>query len=44
MNNETMTYDYTVVRQFAIMTIVLGIVGMLIGVFILTNGLAGAKF
>lgn len=34
MNNETMTYDYTVVRQFAIMTIVLGIVGMLIGVFI----------
>jgi len=34
MNNETMTYDYTVVRQFAIMTVVLGIVGMLIGVFI----------
>jgi cytochrome c oxidase cbb3-type subunit 1 len=29
-----MTYDYTVVRQFAIMTVVLGIVGMLIGVFI----------
>jgi cytochrome c oxidase cbb3-type subunit 1 len=34
MNNETLTYDYTVVRQFAIMTVVLGIVGMLIGVFI----------
>jgi len=34
MNNETMTYDYTVVRQFAIMTVILGIVGMLIGVFI----------
>ena len=34
MNNETMTYDYTVVRQFAIMTVVLGIVGMLIGVLI----------
>ena len=34
MNNETMTYDYTVVRQFAIMTIVLGIVGMSVGVLI----------
>jgi len=34
MNNETMTYDYTVVRQFAIVTVILGIVGMLIGVFI----------
>ena len=34
MNNETMTYDYSVIRQFAIMTIVLGIVGMLVGVFI----------
>jgi cytochrome c oxidase cbb3-type subunit 1 len=34
MNNETMTYDYSVVRQFAIMTVVLGIVGMLVGVFI----------
>jgi len=34
MNNETMTYDYTVVRQFAIVAVVLGIVGMLIGVFI----------
>ncbi len=28
------TYNYTVVRQFAIMTIVWGIVGMLVGVFI----------
>jgi cytochrome c oxidase cbb3-type subunit 1 len=34
MNNQTMTYDYTVVRQFAIATVVLGIVGMLVGVFI----------
>ncbi len=34
MNNETMTYDYTVVRQFAIATVVIGIVGMLVGVFI----------
>jgi len=34
MNNETMTYDYTVVRQFAIATVVLGIVGMLVGVLI----------
>ena len=34
MNNETMTYDYSVVRQFAIATVILGIVGMLIGVFI----------
>ncbi len=34
MNNETMTYEYSVVRQFAIMTVVLGIVGMLVGVFI----------
>jgi cytochrome c oxidase cbb3-type subunit 1 len=34
MNNETMTYDYSVVRQFAIATVVLGIVGMLVGVFI----------
>ncbi len=34
MNNETMTYDYSVVRQFAITTIILGIVGMLIGVLI----------
>src|SRR5436853_7126711 len=28
------TYNYTVVRQFAIMTIVWGIVGMLVGVII----------
>ena len=28
------TYNYTVVRQFAIMTIVWGIVGMSVGVFI----------
>lgn len=34
MNNETMTYDYSVVRQFAITTVILGIVGMAIGVFI----------
>ncbi len=34
MNNETMNYDYTVVRQFAIATVILGIVGMLVGVLI----------
>ena len=34
MNDETMTYNYKVVRQFAIMTVVWGIVGMLVGVFI----------
>lgn len=34
MNNETMTYDYAVVRQFAITTVILGIVGMAIGVLI----------
>ena len=28
------TYNYDVVRQFAIMTIVWGVVGMLVGVFI----------
>jgi cytochrome c oxidase cbb3-type subunit I len=28
------TYNYTVVRQFAIMTVVWGVVGMLVGVFI----------
>ena len=33
MNTQT-TYNYKVVRQFAIMTIVWGIVGMLVGVFI----------
>src|SRR3954468_18021896 len=27
-------YNYTVVRQFAIMTVVWGVVGMLVGVFI----------
>ena len=31
---EQQTYNYTVVRQFAIMTIVWGIVGMLVGVLI----------
>jgi len=34
MNNETMTYEYTVVRQFALATVVIGIVGMLVGVVI----------
>ena len=34
MNNETMTYEYTVVRQFALATVVIGIVGMLVGVLI----------
>ena len=34
MNNETMTYDYAVVRQFAITTVILGIVGMAVGVLI----------
>ncbi|MEJ8568310.1 cytochrome-c oxidase, cbb3-type subunit I [Elongatibacter sediminis] len=32
--NETMTYNDKVVRQFAVMTVVWGIVGMLVGVFI----------
>ena len=31
---ETQTYNYKVVRQFAIMTVVWGIVGMLVGVII----------
>ncbi len=31
---STQTYNYTVVRQFAIMTVVWGIVGMLVGVII----------
>ena len=31
---ETQTYDYKVVRQFAVMTVVWGIVGMLVGVII----------
>ncbi len=34
MNVDTGTYNYKVVRQFAIMTIVWGIVGMLVGVLI----------
>jgi len=33
MDSQT-TYNYTVVRQFTIMTVVWGIVGMLVGVFI----------
>lgn len=32
--SETQTYNYKVVRQFAIMTVVWGIVGMLVGVII----------
>ena len=32
--NNTSTYNYTVVRQFAVMTVVWGIVGMLVGVLI----------
>ena len=31
---QAQTYNYTVVRQFAVMTIVWGIVGMLVGVYI----------
>ena len=31
---ETQTYNYKVVRQFAVMTVVWGIVGMLVGVII----------
>ena len=34
MNDKQSTYNYKVVRQFAIMTIVWGIVGMLVGVLI----------
>jgi cytochrome c oxidase cbb3-type subunit 1 len=34
MTQSTETYNYTVVRQFAVMTIVWGIVGMLVGVLI----------
>src|SRR3970282_1457393 len=33
MNSET-TYNYKVVRQFAVMTVVWGVVGMLVGVII----------
>lgn len=31
---ETQTYNYKVVRQFAVMTVVWGIVGMLVGILI----------
>ena len=34
MSNEATTYNYKVVRQFAIMTVVWGIVGMLVGVLL----------
>ncbi|MDT8451516.1 MAG: cytochrome-c oxidase, cbb3-type subunit I [Gammaproteobacteria bacterium] len=34
MNDESMTYNYTVVRQFAVMTVIWGIVGMTVGVLI----------
>jgi cytochrome c oxidase cbb3-type subunit I len=34
MAAQETTYNYTVVRQFAIMTVIWGIVGMLVGVFI----------
>ncbi len=34
MNDKSMTYNYTVVRQFSIMTVVWGIVGMTVGVLI----------
>ncbi|HUK05591.1 MAG TPA: cytochrome-c oxidase, cbb3-type subunit I [Burkholderiales bacterium] len=34
MQNEATSYNYTVVRQFAIMTVVWGVVGMLVGVLI----------
>ncbi|NNJ96202.1 MAG: cytochrome-c oxidase, cbb3-type subunit I [Gammaproteobacteria bacterium] len=34
MSNEATTYNYKVVRQFAIMTVVWGIVGMAVGVLI----------
>ena len=34
MNTEKSTYNYRIVRQFAIMTVVWGIVGMLVGVVI----------
>jgi len=32
--DQAQSYDYTVVRQFAFMTVVWGVVGMLVGVFI----------
>ncbi len=34
MSSDATTYNYKVVRQFAIMTVVWGIVGMLVGVYI----------
>ena len=34
MNDETMTYDYAVIRKFAVMTVIWGIVGMTVGVLI----------
>jgi cytochrome c oxidase cbb3-type subunit I len=34
MNDQAMTYNYKVVSQFAIMTVVWGIVGMLVGAYI----------
>ena len=34
MQADATTYNYKVVRQFAIMTVVWGIVGMLVGVVI----------
>jgi cytochrome c oxidase cbb3-type subunit I len=34
MQPTTLTYNYTVVRQFALMSVVWGIVGMLVGVYI----------
>ena len=34
MNSDQLTYNYKVVRQFAVMTVVWGIVGMLVGVII----------
>ena len=34
MNDQAVTYNYRVVSQFAIMTVVWGIVGMLVGVYI----------
>ena len=34
MNDETMTYNYAVIRKFAVMTVIWGIVGMTVGVLI----------
>jgi len=33
-SDEAETYNYTVVRQFAVITVVWGVVGMLVGVVI----------